>query len=40
VTLETLARYSFEQGLTKRLIPLDELFLDVSQGRKRGGFRI
>ncbi len=40
VTLETLARYSYEQGLTKRLIPLDELFLDVSQGRKRGGFRI
>jgi 4,5-dihydroxyphthalate decarboxylase len=40
VTLETLARYSYEQGLTPRLIPLDELFLDVSQGRKRGGFRI
>jgi 4,5-dihydroxyphthalate decarboxylase len=40
VTLETLARYSHEQGLTKRLIPLDELFLDVAEGRKRGGFRI
>jgi 4,5-dihydroxyphthalate decarboxylase len=39
-TLETLARYSHEQGLTQRLLPLDELFLDVSQGRKRGGFRI
>jgi 4,5-dihydroxyphthalate decarboxylase len=39
-TLETLARYSHEQGLTKRLIPLEELFLEVSQGRKRGGFRI
>lgn len=40
VTLETLTRYSHEQGLTRRLIPLDELFLDVSEGRKRGGFRI
>ena len=40
MTLETLARYSHEQGLTRRLIPLDELFLDVSEGRKRGGFRI
>lgn len=39
-TLETLVRYSHEQGLSKRLLPLDELFLDVSQGRKRGGFRI
>ena len=39
-TLETLTRYSHEQGLTQRLIPLDELFLDVSEGRKRGGFRI
>ena len=39
-TLETLARYSYQHGLTKRLIPLDELFLDVSEGRKRGGFRI
>ncbi len=40
VTLETLARYSHEQGLTQRLMPLDELFIDVSEGRKRGGFRI
>ena len=39
-TLETLMRYSHEQGLTKRLLTLDEMFLDVSQGRKRGGFRI
>ena len=39
-TLETLTRYSHEQGLTQRLIPLEELFLEVSQGRKRGGFRI
>ncbi len=39
-TLETLVGYSHEQGLTKRRLPLDELFLDVSEGRKRGGFRI
>ncbi len=39
-TLETLVRYSHEQGLTARLMPLDELFLNVGQGRKRGGFRI
>jgi 4,5-dihydroxyphthalate decarboxylase len=40
-TLETLAGYSFEQGLIKRPIPLEELFLDVFQGRKRGDeFRI
>jgi 4,5-dihydroxyphthalate decarboxylase len=40
-TLETLAGYSFEQGLIKRAIPLEELFIDVSQGRKRGDeFRI
>ncbi len=40
VTLETLARYSHDQGLTKRLIPPEELFLDIAEGRKRGGFRI
>ena len=34
--LETLVGYSHEQGLIKRKIPLDELFLDVSQGRRRG----
>ena len=39
-TLETLVRYSHEQGLTARLMPLDELFLDVGQGRKRGGYRV
>jgi len=40
-TLATLAGYSHEQGLTKRLMPLEELFLNVSQGRKRGDeFRI
>jgi 4,5-dihydroxyphthalate decarboxylase len=39
--LETLVGYSHEQGLISRRIPLDELFLDVSQGRKRGDeFRI
>ncbi len=40
-TLETLAGYSFEQGLTKRLLPLEELFVEIFQGRKRGDeFRI
>ena len=39
-TIETLLRYSHEHGLTKRLLTWDEMFLDVSQGRKRGGFRI
>jgi 4,5-dihydroxyphthalate decarboxylase len=35
-TLETLVGYSHEQGLIKRRPILDELFLNVSQGRKRG----
>jgi 4,5-dihydroxyphthalate decarboxylase len=40
-TLETLARYSHEQGLTQHAMALDELFLDMSQGRKRGDeFRV
>jgi 4,5-dihydroxyphthalate decarboxylase len=38
--LETLVGYSYEQGLISRRISLDELFLDVSEGRKRGEFRI
>jgi 4,5-dihydroxyphthalate decarboxylase len=38
--LETLVAYSHEHGLISRRIPLDELFLDVSVGRKRGEFRI
>ena len=39
--LETLVGYSHEQGLIKRPIPLEELFLDMFQGRKRGEeFRI
>lgn len=40
-TLETLVGYSYEQGLISRPIPLEELFLSVFQGRKRGvEFRI
>lgn len=35
-TLETMAGYSHEQGLTRRKMPLDELFVSVFQGRKRG----
>lgn len=38
--LETLVGYSHEQGLIKRAMPLEELFLNVSQGRKRGHYRI
>ncbi|MCA1407618.1 ABC transporter substrate-binding protein [Ensifer sp. IC3342] len=35
-TLETVVGYAHEQGLIDRKVPLAELFLDVSQGRKRG----
>jgi len=35
-TLDTLVGYSHEQGLIGRKIPLNELFLDVSQGARRG----
>jgi 4,5-dihydroxyphthalate decarboxylase len=35
-TLATLVSYAHEQGLTRRKPALEELFLDVSQGRKRG----
>jgi 4,5-dihydroxyphthalate decarboxylase len=35
-TLETLVGYSFEQGLIKRKPSMDELFLSVSQGARRG----
>ena len=39
--LETLVGYSHEQGLIKKRPTLEQLFLDVGQGRKRGGeFRI
>jgi 4,5-dihydroxyphthalate decarboxylase len=37
---ERLVTYSHEQGLIRRHIPLDELFLNVSEGRKRDEFRI
>src|SRR5712692_9384743 len=40
-TLDMLAGFSHEQGLTPRRLSLDELFLPVFQGRKRGDeFRI
>lgn len=35
--LETLAGYSHEQGLIKKRPALEQLFLNVDQGRKRGG---
>ena len=34
--LETMAAYSHEQGLTRRRMSPDELFVSVFQGRKRG----
>jgi 4,5-dihydroxyphthalate decarboxylase len=40
-TIETLAGYSHEQGLTGRRLTADDLFVSVFQGRKRGDeFRI
>ncbi len=37
--LETLVGYSHNQAMISRRIPLDELFLPVTMGHKRGGFR-
>lgn len=34
--IETLARYAHQQGLTSRPMRADDLFLDLSEGRKRG----
>ena len=39
-TMETLIGYSYGQGMIKRKLTLDELFVSVSEGRKRGGFRV
>ena len=40
-TIETLAGFSHEQGLTRRRLTADDLFVSVFQGRKRGDeFRI
>jgi 4,5-dihydroxyphthalate decarboxylase len=36
---ERLVSHSFEQGLIKRRLPLDELFVNVSEGRNRNEFR-
>jgi 4,5-dihydroxyphthalate decarboxylase len=38
-TLERLTAFSVEQGLSKRRLPLDEVFLNVSEGRNRNEFR-
>jgi 4,5-dihydroxyphthalate decarboxylase len=35
--LETLVSYSHEQGLIRIRPTLEQLFMNVSQGRKRGG---
>jgi hypothetical protein len=34
--MNTIAGYSHEQGLTKRLWTADDLFTSTFQGRKRG----
>ncbi|MGE3710022.1 MAG: ABC transporter substrate-binding protein, partial [Hyphomicrobiaceae bacterium] len=39
-TLGAMIGYSHEQGLIKRRLEVDELFLDVSEGKKRGTFRV
>jgi 4,5-dihydroxyphthalate decarboxylase len=39
-TLDAMIGYSHEQGLIKRRLSVDELFLDVSEGKKRGTFRV
>ncbi len=38
--LETLIGYSHMNGMLKRRMPLEELFLEMSQGRKRGTHRV
>ena len=35
-TLANMAQYSHEQSLIKNDLSVDDLFIDVSQGRKRG----
>jgi 4,5-dihydroxyphthalate decarboxylase len=35
-TLDVLAGYVHEQGQTRRRIPIDELFINIFQGRERG----
>lgn len=39
-TLDAMIGYSHEQGLISRRLSIDELFLDVSEGKKRGTFRV
>lgn len=38
--LDTLIGYSHEQGMIKRKLTMDDLFLPLDQGRKRGKFRV
>lgn len=39
-TMETLVGYAHQQGLIPQSIPMEQLFLSVSQGRKRGTHRV
>ncbi len=34
--IDILVGYAHEQGTIERRPPLDELFIDITQGRKRG----
>ena len=35
-TLENMVNYSYEQGLVKNKPTIEDLFIDIGQGRKRG----
>ncbi|MCC2097864.1 MAG: ABC transporter substrate-binding protein [Hyphomicrobiales bacterium] len=39
-TLDTMIGYSHDCGLIRQRFSVNDLFLDVGQGRKRGGYRI
>jgi 4,5-dihydroxyphthalate decarboxylase len=39
-TLDAMIGYSHDQGLIKRRLSVDELFLDLNEGKKRGTFRV
>ncbi len=39
-TLDNMIGYSHEQGMIKRRLSVDDLFLDVGEGKKRGTFRV
>ena len=38
--ISAMVGYSREQGLIKRKLAVDELFLNVSEGHRRGSFKV